>query len=159
MKTTTKNPVIATKADSIALAGDIVIIDPCYIFPENLWSEFCDAYWAAKGSAQIEWNGTKMLVNGTAYGDGCYPVVYKGEDVGTAGVDAGLLCVLTLEDARKLAKVGNKIREIKRLGVIIKDYQGNGIIATEQGNFESDFLQVTTDGSDCDEDEDENWEE
>lgn len=151
---TQENQIAATPASSILLSGDIVIIDPCYIFPKDFWSEFCEKYWEVEGSATIEFKNTKMLVAGTAFGDGVYTVFYNGNSVGTSGVDAGLLCAITLNDAKKLGKVS----DIKKLGTIIKDYQGGEIHVTKEGNWESSSLSCGTDGSDYEEEED-NWEE
>jgi hypothetical protein len=48
-------------------------------------------------------NGAKMLYTSTAYGDGSYIIYtsfnFKKDHAHYAGVDAGMLCVISVEDA------------------------------------------------------------
>jgi hypothetical protein len=145
----------------------ILVIDPCYIYDytkkelDKFWGEFCDLMFSDKGKeAKIDRVGTlehkeaKMLYSGTAYGDGSYPVKSNCEQEGEyAGVDAGMLCVISLEDAKKINPDTDHYLD---LAVVIHDFEGN-INADGDGDFEGDkcFSVVTGDLEDDDDSEEE----
>lgn len=137
---------------------DILVIDPCYVCThskpdlDKFWSEFCEKMFSDKGTSLgvdntgvLEFRGAKMLYSGTAYGDGSYPVRSSLEQKGNeAGVDAGMLCVLSLEDAKKINPDESDWNDS---GVIVRGYAGT-IEADRQGNFEGDnSFSVDTEGS------------
>ena len=56
--------------------GSYFVCDPCYVYPDKEWSNFCEIFFAAEKSRKHE-NGVKMtyaeidfFVCDTAYGDG-----------------------------------------------------------------------------------------
>lgn len=134
---------------------DILIIDPCYIDGrlENNWPKFCNKLSDFHGFrkktnniCELD-NDVKMLVVDTAYGDGCYLVKKIGWDKiemegEECGVDAGMLCIISVEDAKKL----NPNVDTKD-GVVIRNYSGT-VYAEGDGNITSDEFEVITDGSD-----------
>lgn len=76
--------------------GTHYIIDPCYLLQTDpFWGDFCEYCFKEDGRAEvyIEMDGHTIYTFSTAYGDGQYPVHENGENIGFAGVDAGLLSV------------------------------------------------------------------
>lgn len=67
-------------------AGDYYMGDPCYVIAEELWDKFCDAYQAVDDGV-FEFEGHKVFVCSTQYGDGSYY-----DNLGKEyGVDAGII--------------------------------------------------------------------
>jgi len=142
---------------------DILIIDPCYIDGklESVWSEFCDKmadftnnYKRKLHHVCVLNDNIKLLVVDTAYGDGCYSFKPKGlsddEYVGTeCGVDAGMLCVISLEDAEKL-----NLNVDTESGVVVKNFDGF-VDSDGKGNIISPYFEIYTDDSDIENDDDE----
>jgi len=91
--------------------GDVIVTDPCYFIPDNLWQELVKA-WYDNGSANeytnrgvIEIDGARILYSGTAYGDGIYYVkCSNGKSVHNkeTGVDAGMIAVALVDDIKKI---------------------------------------------------------
>ena len=131
--------------------GSYWIGDPCYLFGDD-WMEFLHKVYPNfdKGDCENMLNMPEQdfFVFNTRYGDGCYPVYNKGVKVGECGVDAGMLCVVRLDIAKKLSKWQSG----EELGVIVRldratDISNNG------GDVEfGDFSVITGE-------EDENEEE
>lgn len=134
---------------------DILIIDPCYIDGklEESWSQFCDKLQDFHGYKRrtkniCELDGdVKMLVVDTAFGDGCYLVKKTGSkslemEGDECGVDVGMLCVISLEHAKKI----NPNVDTES-GVVIRNYSGT-VYAEGDGNINSYEFEVITDGSD-----------
>lgn len=96
-------------------AGKYLIADPCYVTPDESWSDFCDILFAAEdseyGGHLFESEGIKYWVGGTAYGDGLYAIRKNGAEVGTIGVDAGLLSIIPV----KLLKKWNALKEAEEM--------------------------------------------
>jgi hypothetical protein len=85
-------------------AGRYRVTDPCYFLghDDEFWAELID-FMFPNGSGRgcdtytIEIAGYKVLMWGTAYGDGEYPTLFDGSVVGRSGVDAGLLSLIPEE--------------------------------------------------------------
>jgi|LakMenEpi03Aug12_release.lakeMendotaPanAssembly.Ray.scaffolds.fasta_scaffold863556_2 hypothetical protein len=141
---------------------DILIIDPCYIDGEleTSWSEFCDKmadftnnYSRRLHNVCVLNDDIKLLVVDTAYGDGCYRFNPTGlsDDryVGTeCGVDAGMLCVISLEDAKKLNPNVDTTS-----GVVVKNFSYD-VDSDGKGNIISPSFEIYTDDSDIENDDD-----
>jgi len=92
--------------------GDIIVTDPCYFIPHDIWNSLINDFWFPAGeeldiayAGTIYKSGIKILYSSTAHGDGDYPVrTRKGTSVhnNSTGVDAGMIAVITVEDVRKL---------------------------------------------------------
>lgn len=151
------------KQDSITFEKptDILIVDPCYICkkPKSFWSKFCDKMFSQQGRnlgvdeiGLLEFKGANILYSSTAYGDGVYPVSTSFKKEGDeCAVDAGMLCVLSLEDAKK---IGANEEDWDELGVIVREYVGT-IEADGNGNFNGDNIFVDTQGLKSDNEEEE----
>jgi len=88
--------------------GKYVIIDPCYVYPDKEWHEFCHLI-DNGDSWVVTYNGTPFFVWSTAYGDGSYPVYTNaGSKVGSCSVDAGLLSVIPYDlfQSKRAAALG-----------------------------------------------------
>ena len=134
--------------------------DPCYALKEDLYDKWCE--WGCErertegrycNDGKFVYEGKEiMLVDSTAYGDGCYP----GSSM-SYGVDAGCLALIPLEfcDEEKLANAED-------LGMINKDYSGEvemttdgdtGKFRIDWGNYESEEVETG------DEEEEEEYQE
>ena len=96
----------------------------------------------------------KLFIVDTAYGDGCYSFKPTGlsDDryVGTeCGVDAGMLCVISLEDAKKLNPNVDTTS-----GVVVKNFSDD-VDSDGKGNILSNYFEIYTDDSDIENDDDE----
>ncbi len=147
-------------------AGRYIVIDPCYIYPDEEWSELCDKMFrldlsgpypveidlTRKGSLW-EYNGTKFFIASTCWGDGCYPLLHNGKEITCAdgdslGVDAGLLSLIPIE----LAQQWPEFEENKDNGIIIDvpnpfDITVSGD-AKRFGDWRFDEFEVLTSGED-----------
>lgn len=76
-----------------------IVIDPCYVMKDEYYNELCDKL-GFNGAEEIEINGHKLAVSGTAYGDGCYDS-NKGTNF---PVDSGMIGAIPFElcDSEKL---------------------------------------------------------
>lgn len=146
---------LSTIADweNVQFTGDIVVSDPCYYIPDDVWQELCKM-WFDNGSSNaftdtgiLEINGMKILYSSTSYGDGSYSVFHRGNYVGEIGVDAGMFSFVLLEDFTKLST-----DDPSRLGVVIKNF--NGEIALDGSGNADGAITVVTDGSDEEEQDD-----
>jgi len=85
-------------------AGKYRVTDPCYFLghDDDFWQGFCQFMFGENSTFSddcytIEIEGHKILAFGTAYGDGCYPTLENGSEIGSSGVDAGMLSLIPLE--------------------------------------------------------------
>jgi hypothetical protein len=149
--------------------GTLVITDPCYYIPDDIWQGLCDDVWFDNGKSTAFTNngtiyigGIKILYSSTANGDGTYRVEgCTGITQNEFGVDAGMMAIITLEDFEKLSNEDLAAG----LYAVVEDFDGS-VLATSTGNFAGD-LEVITDGSnetvweddggDADWDEDDHW--
>lgn len=96
-----------TKLDLID--GEVYLVtDPCYIFGDLCWDEFCrkmnhqDSPFFGRGSFTYYGDGP-VLYSRTRYGDGGFDVLNaEGNKIGDFGVDAGLFCVISKPLAMRL---------------------------------------------------------
>jgi hypothetical protein len=116
----TKGQVKVTELEPFvtSIPTEILVCDPCYLFcnetQDEHWQDFCRImypYEAPHGhdagpygpEGVLHFQGAKVHYMGTAHGDGCYELSYRGpHHGGNCGVDAGMLCVVTLDDAKKI---------------------------------------------------------
>ena len=121
--------------------GRLYIGDPCYVIPDDLWSNFCkqmssdsfkESHQYYVQTLEFDW-----FAANTAYGDGVYPVKCNGRTIGQCGVDAGMLAaipmqVLTLWDARPT------------LGVVVNVPEPTPITVTRKGNWSIGNVSIHT---------------
>lgn len=157
-----------TTEDYQGFQGDIIVTDPCYFIPDDLWQEIISKFWypnghqgsetANKGTIYID-DSIKILYSSTAYGDGEYDVMaHSGQSVhnGSTGVDAGMIAVITVADVKKLNPEFNiDDKFYPRINGFVGGVQADG-----EGNFVGDIVVDTQPAKDEDEyDEDEYYDE
>lgn len=132
--------------------GKYWVGDPCYKYPSQKWSEFCDVYFKT-GDGEIQTEYGNFFVCSTAYGDGYYSLKKNGVSVGGMGVDAGLLSVIP---AHIIAKMENNTN--MELGCFI-DLTEDCEISHSGGDFEFGGFSVNTSGNGEEDEEDEGEED
>lgn len=74
-----------------------LVTDPCYVVPDEDWSDYCDAFYGGTAKNAQDWViegvGRIIKVDNTSYGDGEWNVG-KGMSV---MADAGLVCIVQLK--------------------------------------------------------------
>ena len=94
--------VTVTSENQQYFEGNIVVTDPCYFMPEEVWDALCEKIWFPEGitdplseGGTIYYDGATILYSSTAHGDGGYRVneAHSGND--EFGVDSGTMCVIT----------------------------------------------------------------
>ena len=147
---------------SAHFSGDIIVTDPCYFIPHDMWSKLCDRWFQEShdpyepdlvdaGVIELE-DGGKILYSSTADGDGVYPVYSSsGKSVhnDSTGVDAGMIAVIKVEDAEALGKLDVNDKNYPRINGFEGDIKADG-----KGNFVGD-LEVSTSSETEEEDYDE----
>ena len=82
-------------------AGRYWIGDPCYRITED-WPIVCEQCaavdWNDRDGIWVEAEGTLFILIGTAYGDGCYPLMKDGEMFKELGVDSGCLSIIPVRN-------------------------------------------------------------
>ena len=150
-------------------AGQYIVIDLCYIYPDDEWSEYCDNDFSGEeykhkgkswAGAILNYDGFDIFTCSTKWGDGGYPL-YKNNELLTDDlcVDAGMLALIPV----KLAKTWPQWEENKHLGYIVdcdKDFvihvfgDKNYSKGKERpGNWEFLDFRVITDGDNEEENE------
>ena len=94
--------------EQVIAAAPWYVGDPCYIIPDDDWQEFCDLTLTGVGGDRhegghvdsvIDWHGQEITVwsNG---GDGTwtFPGLKSANGATSFGVDAGIFCVINLND-------------------------------------------------------------
>lgn len=96
-------------SEPVQFDGDIIITDPCYIVPNDNWSDFCDEHKdifddSKKQPTFFKYSKSKtMIYRDTVFGDwGCNVYNNSRKKIGYFCADAGLVCVVTKEDALKI---------------------------------------------------------
>jgi hypothetical protein len=140
---------------------DIIVTDPCYFIPDDIWDKLCDEWFPKEKLNETDYadlgiivfdNGAKVLYSSTANGDGTYPI-YVRRGAGTSvhnnhtSVDAGTIAVVSIKDLRKIEKdYGAKDGKAFDIDDIwyprINNFSGR-IFADGIGNFQGD-LECTT---------------
>lgn len=153
---------------TISTPTDMWFGDPCYVYPEARWGEFCkrfdgDGY---KGSQALafEENDHQFLTMDTAFGDGDYGLSIYNEFKGVVFVDSGSLAFIPLDLVREWG--GDPSR-----GIVIRGFQGT-VVANPDDCGWSGAIECITDGSEhdalddwgsddefYDDDEDDDWAE
>ena len=82
-------------------AGRYWVGDPCYVVPQDKWSDFCNRWFALDKMAGHEDNAYYFQ---TAYGDGVYWLCGDAKRK-SLGVDAGMLSVIPAADVEAWAKI------------------------------------------------------
>jgi hypothetical protein len=93
--------------DSKMPAGVYYVGDPCYVLSERFGYSWDDVlkktdYFESSWSGVYEYDGVKMFVSSTAYGDG----TYRDSEGRSYDVDAGLLCCILLDTLTEEAQDG-----------------------------------------------------
>jgi hypothetical protein len=172
MKKQFKNFALSLPAKSY-FSGDIIVTDPCYFMPDDIWHELIDAWFIGNTPTEfadngvIEFaNGAKVLYSSTAYGDGEYPVfTSSGKMVHNdrTGVDAGMIAVVSVEDLDKIQTSygyhnGKKFSTLDHWYPRIDGFDGE-VSADGKGNFVGDLEVPTATSSDEEEYTDEDGDE
>ena len=76
--------------------GKYYIGDPCYIWPDDKWDEFCNELDYGNGQI-LEFEGKGLYVFSTAFGDGVYDLIQNDLKIRYLSVDAGLLSIIPLD--------------------------------------------------------------
>tara|TARA_B100001093_G_C26516327_1_gene879783 strand:- start:16 stop:543 length:528 start_codon:yes stop_codon:yes gene_type:complete len=122
--------------------------DPCYVFPEDKWSDWCDKLFAWEketfgkdrrehyvGETVHSALGYKWYSWSTAFGDGTYPLIINDETVAELGVDAGTLSIIPMGLIKHWNKSG-EIGDYQEMGHVVTDVnQLKGELTTEAGDM------------------------
>lgn len=132
--------------ENLSFKGKCWVGDPCYVIDEDNWDLFCSKLYPnhecvidSTEGGMVVTNKGKFFICGTAYGDGCYPLTKKGDEVATLGVDAGMLAIIPVEMLDDANCTLGHIVEV------------NGRVRAEGGNFSCGDIEVKT----CDDEEEE----
>ena len=91
------------------MEGKIIVTDGCYVLPTEIWDKTID-FWGFDDHPEghdwimIEVDGIRMIMFSTANGDGEYPVIMRGDRVGSASVDSGTLALIPVSFNQKEAE-------------------------------------------------------
>lgn len=157
------------KVDERRKMPGVYIGDPCYILPEDFYNKFWgETHNYEDGAFTTEEGRPVMIVQGTAYGDGCYDGNIHNYAINNHcshdfPVDAGVLAVVNLEFADP-----EKIKEVENsgLGVIFRTPCDTIILNENEGEFDfficanGDYLyniHIDTCDEYSEEDEEEPW--
>ena len=122
--------------------GKYWVGDPCYVYPKQEWSAFCDTLFNGKIEEHVAVYGPRQFfVTSTAYGDGCYALLRDGKKVpGELGVDAGLLSIIP----RALIRVWKTEGDADRLGIWVTVDKDCDVTVPQSGVFEFGPYSVNT---------------
>lgn len=139
--------------------------DPCYVFPEHDWSDFCNAIFSYEKVFEpgrhyvahvTQSSGKSWYTWSTAYGDGCYRLQINGKTVGRLGVDAGMLAAIPMS----LIKEWGATSAANSLGHVMNSSHCVGPLETDQGDmFWGLDITLPTGGIDEESESDEEWDE
>lgn len=136
------------KSQKVYMTGDIIITDPCYVVKDGIWHKFCSKWFTDKKEA-FDWlkeecgfrNG---ILADTLYGDWSCTTLQvadpklvlsqiadnkiqdiSAKEIGGFCADAGLVCVLYLDDCLKYNKEEvEKLLEKNWCATVIHDFKG-----------------------------------
>ncbi|MHA6643760.1 hypothetical protein [Mesorhizobium sp. A623] len=131
---------------SVNKPTDIWFGDPCYVYPQEAWQDFCKEFEKEIGEergAAIFDDVDKLLVMSTACGDGDYQLYRDADHVGSALVDSGLLAFIPLDF------IENWDGDTS-LGIVLRDFTGTVTDDAANCNW-CGGIECITDGSDIDE--------
>lgn len=95
IKTPIKNNPFSASNETVKLTpGRYLVVDPCYVVPNEMWLMVCNLLPSDRESICLTYASHKFFVQSTAYGDGSYSLSNNANFVGTCGVDAGLLSII-----------------------------------------------------------------
>ena len=134
-------------------AGLYYVSDPCYLYPEDKWSSFCDKLSNCREDL-FEEGGVQFPVIGTAFGDGYYNLTKKGKSIGAIAVDAGLLAVIPAQLVKRWKNLKKAKDYQNRALIVLIELKEDAAFSCSEGNFSLGDYSVITDGSDEDENED-----
>lgn len=97
-----------------SLAGKVLIIDPSYVFPGELWDKLVEML-PIHVNDFYEIDGHKIYIASTWMGDGVYPVYVGGRLKKKVDVDSGLLSAIPKTTFDYLLSIGGS--DESRLGV------------------------------------------
>lgn len=143
-------------------AGKYIVVDPCYLHPDNEWNDFCgcleyNGFEKKKGNCssltpadhsngiEMFYKGSRYIVIGTAWGDGFFELKQGRKTIAKLGVDAGLLAVIPLE----LAESWPEFKKNKHLGHIV-EIKYDATLEANGGNFKFAGYSVDTSGEEED---------
>lgn len=119
--------------------GQYVIPDPCYVFPDDMWSDLCEVFCNDDNGDNGVLNVDRFNIwwGQTKYGDGEYQVLNGGFTQGSFGVDAGLFAIFPIEF---INKHGSKY-PIDTVGVKL---EMEGVVKYNDGNMKCRSVTVET---------------
>lgn len=142
-------------------AGTYYVGDPCYIIPDEMWSDYIVEMFDEKGGSLgpifcIQYKQYRTFVFDTAYGDGQYPISVNGVEMASFGVDAGCYSLIPAQLVQVFG--GNMSSGCKvtfNSEAHIESYEkGDAFIVSSDTK-----LFIDTSGNDDEEEEEDNWED
>ena len=136
--------------------GNYFIVDPCYVIgAEPFWGNLCNELLCTEDFnksrfATLNAEGYDIFILITEYGDGVYPVRSNKTEIGEAGVDAGMLCVIPMEFIDKFCNGDTKLGVVANLESKSTPVYENGILI---------FGNITVNTAYEEEDEEEEFDE
>lgn len=130
---------------NILPADEYIIVDPCYVMPDKAYQDMIDIIYSTNRMEENEYTykGKKMVIYGTAYGDGGYSNSANNNEI---FVDSGQIAIIpTSVLTKKVIK-----ENIKHAVVINFD---NTVICNNDGGYMT-FGHVEVDTKQDDEDDD-----
>jgi hypothetical protein len=137
-------------------AGTYVITDPCYVFPDEMWSDLCSKIFCREDENKecpdtgvIEMDGHQIWWGHTAHGDGSYAVRVDGAKVGEFCVDAGMFAIFPVAFVQKYRPEMVDSPELATTLSIM-----GGVVEYDGGDMDCGRVSVCTSESDEDDDDD-----
>lgn len=153
--------------DAITLPPDeYLIVDPCYVLKDKEYQKMLDSTWGSNTITENAYTlkGKKMVVYGTAYGDGGYKNTHNSNEV---LVDSGQIAIIPTSCITK-----KSVKENIENGILVtfanhfECYDDNGTlnfgsvsVDTAQEDDEDEDYWYSDDEDDWDSDEDEDEDE
>ena len=133
-----------TQEKEYLISGEIIVIDPQYIFSEENWKNIEDYVLDVQKikSGIMNVNNTEFYIFSTLWGDGVYPVKYEGELIDEINVDSGYIGIFKKEEFEKITKdydLGTLIH-LHEKGLITCNTKGilKGLISVDTSNMNDD---------------------
>lgn len=131
-------------------SGEYIIVDPCYVMPDKAYQDMIDTIYGTTHMEENEYTykGKKMIVYGTAYGDGGYSNSANNNEI---LVDSGQIAIIPTDVLSKKA-----VKENAKHAVIIT-FNDLVICHNDGGNMTFGHVEVDTKQDDEEEEEDDDW--